>query len=143
MRRAAGRAWSWRSLPCHGDFYDEQLVVSDEGLAILDLDDAAMSEPAVDVANLLAHLDLLALRAPARRRAVDGCAEAFAARYRELDARLDDALVELLRGATFLRLAGIHVGRADGVRLAPLLIAACELALRRVPIPSRTHRAVA
>jgi aminoglycoside phosphotransferase (APT) family kinase protein len=98
VRQGQARRWTWRWLPIHRDFYEDQLLISDHGLAVLDLDDAAMSEPAVDVANFVAHLRLRG-----------ATARAFVKRYRELDPALDMRLVAFLYGATLLRLAEIHL----------------------------------
>jgi len=108
IQAAALTAPEWRARPAHRDFYHDQLLVHDGRLAVLDLDDAAMSEPAVDVANFAAHLRLLALEQPARTHAVHATARAFRARSHQLDAALDPSLVLLLEAATLLRLACIH-----------------------------------
>ncbi len=45
----------------HGDYYDDQLFVDDDyGLGLIDLDDVALGDPALDGANLCAHLLALA-----------------------------------------------------------------------------------
>jgi Ser/Thr protein kinase RdoA (MazF antagonist) len=108
IEAAATAVTGWRSRPVHRDFYYDQLVIDSEVLGVLDFDDASMSEPAVDVANFLAHLRLLALDEPARVEAVDAVALAFRACLHELDPALDPLLVRLLESATLLRLACIH-----------------------------------
>src|SRR5690606_7090338 len=65
LRDLAGTIEGWRSLPIHRDFYHDQVLADGDGLSVMDLDDAAMSEPAIDIANFAAHLDLLALQQPA------------------------------------------------------------------------------
>ncbi len=40
----------------HGDFYDDQVVVSREGLSLIDLDDLRLAHPSLDLGNMLAHL---------------------------------------------------------------------------------------
>jgi len=117
--------WSWRWRPIHRDAYHDQMLVDGDRLAILDLDDAAMSEPAVDIANIAAHLRLLAIQRPDRAIALDPVIAAFLDRSRELDPALDPALLDVLRATTLLRLAGIHIGRPDGVRVATALLADC------------------
>ena len=120
----ARRPWPWRWRPVHRDFYEDQVLDGPDGLGFIDLDDAAMSEPAVDVANLVAHLRLLALRD-------GGCpgaavvSRAFIRRYRSLDPALDSGLVTLLVGTTLLRLACIHLPRA-GESLARRLLTRSE-----------------
>jgi Ser/Thr protein kinase RdoA (MazF antagonist) len=120
----ARRSWPWRWRPVHRDFYEDQVLDGPDGLGFIDLDDAAMSEPAVDVANLVAHLRLLALRD-------GGCpgaavvSRAFIQRYRSLDPALDSRLLTLLVGTTLLRLACIHLPRA-GETLARRLLTRSE-----------------
>lgn len=86
----------------HRDLYEEQILL-DERIGLIDLDDAALGPPELDIGNLLAHIDLLELRtggtfAPA--------VEALLAGY-GMDS-LDAALVDRCRGLTLLRLACIH-----------------------------------
>jgi aminoglycoside phosphotransferase (APT) family kinase protein len=124
-----GHGWPWRWRPVHRDFYEDQLLADGSALAMLDLDDAAMSEPAIDVANLIAHLRLRALRSETTPQRLNRVARAFLRRYRALDAALDPRLVVFLVGTTLLRLAEIHVHRA-GVPAALALLARSERALR-------------
>jgi Ser/Thr protein kinase RdoA (MazF antagonist) len=126
VRRSSRNPWPWRWRPIHRDLYHDQVLAGEHGISILDFDDAAMSEPAVDVANFLAHLRLLALEERAATEEVARVAAAFAARYRELDADLDPALVRFLEGATLLRLAGIHLPRERGEWVAEHLLVECE-----------------
>jgi Ser/Thr protein kinase RdoA (MazF antagonist) len=126
---AARRSRRWRRRPLHRDLYHDQVLVDGERLAFIDLDDAAMGEPAVDVANFLAHLRLLTLEEPASAPVLGVVARAFLRRYRELDRELDGELVTLLRGTTLLRLASIHLARA-GEALAAALLEDSERALR-------------
>jgi Ser/Thr protein kinase RdoA (MazF antagonist) len=133
IQAAALTPLEWRLRPVHRDFYHDQLLAHDGRLAVLDLDDAAMSEPAVDVANFLAHLRLLALEDPARADAVHAAARAFRERCHALDGALDPSLVLLLESATLLRLACIHE------RLAPGLLDGAE-ALIPAPVAQREAR---
>lgn len=49
----------------HGDYYDDQLFVDDDyGLGLIDLDDVTLGDPALDGANLCAHLLALACCSP-------------------------------------------------------------------------------
>jgi hypothetical protein len=119
--------WTWRWRPVHRDFYEDQLVEGPGGLGVLDLDDAALSEPAVDVANLVAHLQLIGIRSHAP--GPQAVSRAFHSRYGALDSELDPRLVSLLVGATLLRLAEIHVMRA-GADVARELLLRGDRALR-------------
>ena len=113
MRRAAHElAGEWRcSTVVHRDLYEEQLLVGDR-IGLIDLDDAALGPPELDLGNLLGHVELLALRSgrePRRRRA-SALSEGYAAAGPALDA----ALLERCRRLTLLRLACLN----DDVALA-------------------------
>jgi Ser/Thr protein kinase RdoA (MazF antagonist) len=87
----------------HRDLYEEQILLG-ERVGLIDLDDAALGPPELDVGNLLAHLDLLELRSgqahgPAREALLDGYAER---------SRLDPRLLDRCRTLARLRLACIH-----------------------------------
>jgi Ser/Thr protein kinase RdoA (MazF antagonist) len=129
LERAADalERFRWRRRPVHRDLYHDQILVDGDRLVFLDLDDAAMSEPAVDVANLVGHLRLLAFDAPRSAEPLQAAA-AFESRYASLDAALDLRLVRTLEAATLLRLGCIHL-RRGGVRLAERLIDASEALL--------------
>lgn len=123
----------WRLRPIHRDFYHDQMLVDGNGLAVLDLDDAAMSEPAIDVANFAAHLRLLGYQQPENAPNLVRVEEAFVAAYRELDPSLDRELFRFLTAATLLRLAGIHVSRANGGEVARRLLEAAGRDLDDLP----------
>jgi aminoglycoside phosphotransferase (APT) family kinase protein len=126
----AERPWPWRWRPTHRDFYHDQVLVGEDGLAVLDWDDAAMSEPAVDIGNFVAHLRLLALQRTGTPDALEGVSAAFVERYRQLDNDLEPGLVRFLEGATLLRLAEIHLPRERGEWLSEHLLQQSELLLR-------------
>lgn len=118
----SGAVAGWRYRPVHRDFYHDQVLVGAHGLSVLDFDDAAMSEPAVDVANFLAHLRLLSLQRRSGPESIAPVAAAFLDRYGDLDPPLDPALVCLLEGTTLLRLAEIHAPRPSGAWVAERLL---------------------
>lgn len=115
----------WRRRPAHRDFYYDQVLVDGSRLSILDLDDAAIADPSLDVANFMGHLRLLALQRPEGGAVLATAERVFVARYRELDKRLGPVLVELLTGATLLRLAHIHGSRPGGYGMAAALLTEC------------------
>lgn len=127
----ARRPWPWRYRPIHRDLYHDQILIGPHGVSFVDLDDAALGEPAVDVANVVAHLRLLAIQSGAERPLSD-VGRAFRARCLAIDPGLDPELVRLLEGATLLRLAAIHLPRASGEVTAGALLAAAG-ALLEVP----------
>lgn len=112
----------WRSRPVHRDFYHDQVLVADGKLAVLDLDDAALSEPTVDVANFAAHLMLLRAVNHGHAAALTTVEHAFMDTYRRLDPHLDRQLTRFLTATTLVRLAGIHVSRPNGESVAAALL---------------------
>ncbi|WP_026874989.1 hypothetical protein [Jiangella gansuensis] len=116
----------------HRDLHDKQLVLSPDGLGLLDLDTLAVGERALDVANLLVHLDLrvaqglLTARRSALARAafLDGAA---------LDARTSRR-VPAYAWAARVRLAGVYAFRPRWRRLAAELL---ESAMPRADDPRR------
>lgn len=92
--------------PCstvvHRDLYEEQILVGDD-VGLIDLDDAALGPPELDVGNLLAHLELLSLRTG---RDLDATGEALYQGYGQ--EALDPELLDCCRRLTLLRLGCIH-----------------------------------
>jgi Ser/Thr protein kinase RdoA (MazF antagonist) len=88
----------------HRDLYDEQLLVG-ERVGLIDLDDAALGPPELDVGNLIAHVELLG-----RRRAIDVTAQtgALLEGYLSAGACLDGSLLERCRALSLLRLACLN-----------------------------------
>jgi len=124
-----GSSNAWRRQPVHRDFYHDQVLCDGDRLAILDLDDAAMSEPLVDVANFRAHLMLLGAQRRGDVAALANVSGAFVDRSLQLDPAFDERLLAFLTATTLLRLSGIHVSRKDGPAVARLLIEAANRTL--------------
>jgi aminoglycoside phosphotransferase (APT) family kinase protein len=52
----------------HGDLYEAQVIVDPDGtLGLIDLDDLSVGDPAMDAANMCAHLMVLAMSVPLAR----------------------------------------------------------------------------
>ncbi len=105
----------------HRDFYDKQIFIQGDGsVALLDFDTLAIGEAAVDVANMLGHLELRVLQGRCGHDAsVEGSA-GFLAGYgpppavrRRVPPYLD---------ATRLRLACLYVFRPNGAALCGALL---------------------
>jgi Ser/Thr protein kinase RdoA (MazF antagonist) len=88
----------------HRDLYEEQVMLA-EDVGLIDLDDAAIGPPELDVGNLCAHLDLLARR---YGRALDEAQRAFLDGYLSTGAPLELQLLLTCRSLSLLRLACIH-----------------------------------
>jgi Ser/Thr protein kinase RdoA (MazF antagonist) len=100
----------------HRDLYEEQIMV-DERIGLIDLDDAALGPPELDVGNLVAHIDLLALRSEIDLTAAT---DAVLQGYRRTGPRLDAPLLARCRALSLLRLTCIHENLAlIDVSLAP------------------------
>jgi Ser/Thr protein kinase RdoA (MazF antagonist) len=102
VRRLApsiGTPWPCTTI-VHRDLYEEQVLV-DERVGLIDLDDAAIGPPELDLGNLWAHVDLLALR---RRRDLGFLVAALLDAY----GALDRELLARCRTLSRLRLACIH-----------------------------------
>jgi Ser/Thr protein kinase RdoA (MazF antagonist) len=87
----------------HRDLYEEQVLLG-ERVGLIDLDDIALGPPELDIGNLVAHLDLLELRAG---RDLSAGREAFLEGYASV-AKLDRELLRRCRTLARLRLACIH-----------------------------------
>ncbi|HET6203016.1 MAG TPA: aminoglycoside phosphotransferase family protein [Planctomycetota bacterium] len=96
----------------HGDFHEKQVLVGPDGIAFLDLDDAAGGDPALDVGNFLAHLELR----EAQGTVLPGGAEPWRAAFLEAYGTAGEALEEriaLFRGVSLVRLSALHAIRPD------------------------------
>ncbi|WP_179953878.1 aminoglycoside phosphotransferase family protein [Denitrobaculum tricleocarpae] len=54
-------------VPCHRDFHEGQILVDGNSIGLLDFDTLRLSDPALDVGNLIAHLRLAGIRSGRRR----------------------------------------------------------------------------
>ena len=136
------------AVTAHRDLHDKQLLVApadrcrDTTLAaagragLIDLDTAAAADPALDEANLLAHLDLRVwqgLVAPDRARRI---AEALV-RTRQEPAPVEAERVAAHRGVVRARLAALYCFRPGARAVVPRLLAAPEVV---APGVGRDHR---
>ena len=105
----------------HRDLHDKQIVLAaHRPVGLLDLDLAAYGDPALDLANLLAHLDLRFRQGRCSQRRATLCAEALLEGYSP-----DPALVRRLApylAITRLRLAGVYSFRPAPAGLVAGLI---------------------
>jgi Ser/Thr protein kinase RdoA (MazF antagonist) len=104
-REAAGLGKRWTcSTVVHRNLTDARILIG-ERVGLIDLDDAALGPPELDVGNLLAHIDLLSLRS--------GCdlaemREEIVLGYEGFGEYLDEELLDRCRRLARLRLACIH-----------------------------------
>lgn len=100
-----GLAGEWAcTTVVHRDLYEEQ-VLAGEHVGLIDLDDAALGPPELDLGNLVAHAELLELR---RRRDLGRQKDALLEAYSDTGPALDGALLDRCRRLTLLRLACLN-----------------------------------
>lgn len=121
--------------PVHRDFYPEQMLDTGGPIALIDLDDARMGDPAVDVGNFVAHLTLRSLQFPHSTRACDEARRGFLAEYEArsgwpADGQFDRR-VRFYEAASLVRLAGVYNRRERWARiLPPRLLEACDAVIQ-------------
>lgn len=106
VQRLLDRLPAAPTAPIHRDLHDKQVFVSDTDVALLDFDTLASGDPALDVANLLVHLELRSLQGRCTTSAADAVASAFLDGYRP-DALLTGRL-GAYAAATRARLACVY-----------------------------------
>lgn len=107
----------------HRDLHDKQVLVTADGeVGVLDLDTLAKGDPAVDVANLLAHLELRSLQGQCSPDRADLAAVAFVDGYRP--DRALRARLTAYTAATRVRLACVYAFRPRWRHLARHLLTA-------------------
>ncbi|HVS10836.1 MAG TPA: aminoglycoside phosphotransferase family protein [Planctomycetota bacterium] len=127
-------------VPVHRDFHDKQVVLDRDGVVgVLDFDTLSLGEPALDVANALAHFELRALQGLTTEDAARDAARALYDGYappRETAARLEPYL-----DATRLRLACLYALRPLWPGIPDRLLARVGLAgLADEPMASTSAR---
>jgi ATP-binding cassette, subfamily B, bacterial len=106
VRRLARRlrpAWACSTV-VHRDLYEDQILVG-ERIGLIDLDDAAVGPPELDMGNLLGHLELRALLDGSE---LDGMGDALLEGYARSGAVLDPDLLDRCRRLSLLRLVAVH-----------------------------------
>ncbi len=119
----------------HRDLHDKQILLDgDGGVGVVDLDLAAVGEPALDLANLLVHLRLRAVQGHCPRDRAEACAAGVLAGYappRDVRRRL--AGYEL---SARLRLTAVYGYRPRGVDIGSRLLTTAA-AVRDDPLERR------
>jgi hypothetical protein len=88
----------------HRDLYEEHVLLGAE-VGLIDLDDAALGPPELDLGNLCAHLVLLGIRA---QRDLSGAEDALLEGYESGGMSIDCLLLDRCRVLALVRLACIH-----------------------------------
>jgi aminoglycoside phosphotransferase (APT) family kinase protein len=90
----------------HRDLYAEQVRLVDGGVGFLDLDEASLGEPAIDLGNLVAHLEMADLQRDGSPGAGGALGGALVDAYR-IRGAIDPGRLAVYRAATLLRLASL------------------------------------
>jgi Ser/Thr protein kinase RdoA (MazF antagonist) len=89
----------------HGDFYPAQVVLTHDGIALIDFDGAVRGDRAADLGNFLAHLEGDALLGRVSRQVVEPARKAFLEGYRLAAGSDLPPRVRLFTAMSLLRLA--------------------------------------
>lgn len=94
----------------HRDLHDKQILLDESGrIGLIDVDTLAVGERALDVANLLVHLDLRELQGNLTPEVAASSRESFLSAVGA--ASVPSARIEAYAAATRLRLAGVYAFR--------------------------------
>jgi thiamine kinase-like enzyme len=105
----------------HRDFFDKQLLYSERRSTLLDCDNAAKADPALDVGNFIAHLTLRKLQHPNCSANIEKGIRAFIESYGNLDDR-SRLRTAWWTKASLLRLSALYLLRPRWRTIAPDLI---------------------
>jgi hypothetical protein len=89
----------------HGNFQPRHVLLTDDAVAFLDLDKAARGNPAVDLGNFLAHLELLLVGGVLTPAAAMNLRKAFLDGYQVTEHRVAPAWIELGTAVGLFQLA--------------------------------------
>ena len=110
----------------HTDLHDKNLLLSERGVHVIDLDGLALGAPEVDVVNLAVHLELRALQAGIDPSEGRRQSEQFVTAYDAIRP-VDPSTVSAIERHTWFRLTCLYLCRAS---VAPLAGALLERAIR-------------
>lgn len=96
-------------VPIHGDFHPQQILIDVDSpaadAALIDFDSAALSHPACDIGNLLAHLYRESLRGSFSQNQLERLTMTFLDTYAEQHPSLNPSAVQVYLASGLLRLA--------------------------------------
>jgi hypothetical protein len=93
--------------PLHRDFYPAQVIARNGEIAFVDLDDSAMGDPLIDVANFMAHVTLLSFKRFSDPDRLAKARRAFLNAYRERNPDLETENLPFHEASTLIRLASL------------------------------------
>ena len=120
--------------PIHRDFYYSQVLYNLGQLTLIDFDLFALGDPAIDVANFIAHLHFLGMDRLAGFNALEEEAALFLESYGRFRP-IDDAFLERMafyKAATYFRLLNVVAPRPGLVHLFEPLLTIAAFSLEAV-----------
>ena len=118
--------------PLHRDFYPDNVLVTDTGLYLLDLDLYCLGDPALDAGNFIGHIIEYSLRTQGRPDALDECTRAFEDAFVELAGSQLQPSVSIYTTLTLARHIHISTQILDRRATTGALLALCERRLAEV-----------
>ena len=122
IERGLSRLLPATPVVCHRDYYDKQLIVADDATLLLDLDTLSLADPALDIGNFLAHMQLLELQQRGQSAPLWRAFHAGLGGERRASAQA----ISLYRQAALLRIACIHAFWSRWQHLCVPLLGACH-----------------
>jgi aminoglycoside phosphotransferase (APT) family kinase protein len=120
----------------HRDLHDKQLLVDAGEAGVIDLDTAAAGDPALDQANLLAHLDLRVWQGVVPADRARRLADALV-RTRQRVAPVETERVAAHRAAVRARLAALYCFRPGARTVVPRILGAPEVVAHALRVDRR------
>lgn len=111
LHRFAGETPPPEPVMIHKDFYFGNVLWDGARLSVLDLDEMAVGDPALDVGHFLAHLEAFSYRTTGRTNTFAEAAAALLASYREQSPLEVESRLPFYRAHTFLKLAAAEASR--------------------------------
>ncbi len=105
----------------HRDFYDKQVIYSENRVTLLDFDNLACGDAAIDCGNFLAHLTLRVLQSPENTKNLNLGKAEFCQAYPIAESELKKR-VYWWQAATLLRLSVLYLLRPRWRTVAPTLL---------------------
>lgn len=123
--------------PLHGDFHPANVLVGQDHVTLIDLDQMARGDPALDAGRFLASLRVSALRVAGDPEALQGVASAFLDEYLT-HAREEEERVRLFEAACLLTAAasGFRLQRDGWEQSAEALLEEAERTVERADGPA-------
>ena len=123
---------SYKPVITHRDFFDKQVITCEDGLLLIDLDTAAMADPAIDVGNFVSHIFLRAIQRGASRSIMDQESNLFVSSYHAHNPGVGSERIAFYTATSLFRLACLYAYRPRWKSLCHNLLEECRQRLSRI-----------